>query len=80
MDAQRLEERRRFRRLADESQWYSPFALALTTGMCPCEYLALKQADIELARDTASVCAEQSRYWDQCGTSMTRNVNKFAEL
>ena len=34
--------------VAEEAEWYSLFALALTTGMRPSEYLALKWSDIEL--------------------------------
>lgn len=39
-----------------ESEWYALFALALTTGMRPSEYLALKWSDFDWHRGTASVC------------------------
>jgi integrase len=51
-----VEECRRFLPIAEESVWYSLSALALTNGMRPSEYLALKWADIDFARGTASVC------------------------
>jgi tetratricopeptide (TPR) repeat protein len=43
-------------RVARESEWYAPFALALTTGMRPNEYLALKWSDIDWHCGTVSVC------------------------
>ncbi len=55
MDALSVEECRQFLSVAKESEWYSLFALALTTGMRPSEYLALKWADIDFTRGTASV-------------------------
>jgi integrase len=42
MDASASKECRRFLTVARESEWYTLFALALTTGMRPSEYLALK--------------------------------------
>ena len=56
MDALSVEECRRFLTVARESEWYALFALALTTGMRPSEYLALKWSDIDWQRGTASVC------------------------
>jgi integrase len=46
---------RRFLAVARESQWYELFALALTTGMRPSEYLALKWNDIDWQRSCTSV-------------------------
>jgi integrase len=56
MDALSVEECKRFLTVARESEWYALFALALTTGMRPSEYLALKWSDIDCHRGTASVC------------------------
>lgn len=56
MEALSVEECRRFLSVARESEWFALFALALTTGMRPSEYLALKWSDIEWQRGTASVC------------------------
>ena len=56
MEALRVEECRRFLGVAEKSEWYSLLALALTTGMRPSEYLALKWSDIDWHRGTASVC------------------------
>lgn len=55
MEARSVEECRRFLSIAEASEWYPLFALALTTGMRPSEYLALKWSDIEWQRGTASV-------------------------
>jgi integrase len=55
MEALSVEECRRFLSVAEESELYALFALALTTGMRPSEYLALKWSDIDLQRGAASV-------------------------
>ena len=55
MEALSVEECKRFLTVARESEWYALFALALTTGMRPSEYLALKWRDIDWHRGTASV-------------------------
>ena len=55
MDALCVEECRQFLAVAAESKWFALFALALTTGMRPSEYLALKCSHIEWLRGTASV-------------------------
>jgi integrase len=47
MEALSVEECRRFLEVAERSEWYSLLALALTTGMRPSEYLALKWTDID---------------------------------
>jgi integrase len=56
MEALSVEECKRFLTVARESEWYALFALALTTGMRPSEYLALKWSDIDWQRGAASVC------------------------
>lgn len=56
MDALSVEECRRFLAGAKQSEWFALLALALTTGMRPSEYLALKWSDIDWQRGTASVC------------------------
>lgn len=50
-----VEECRRFLAVAEKSPRYALFALALTTGMRPSEYLALKWSDIDWQRGTASI-------------------------
>ena len=50
-----VEECRRFLDVAAKSEWFPVLALALTTGMRPSEYLALKWTDIDWQRGTASV-------------------------
>ena len=55
MNALSVEECRRFLSVAKEPEWYPLFALALTTGMRPSEYLALKWSDIDWQRGAASV-------------------------
>src|SRR5580700_8327001 len=56
MEALSVEECRRFLHVAEKSEWFPVLALALTTGMRPSEYLALKWTDIDWQRGTASVC------------------------
>jgi integrase len=55
MEALSVEECRQFLAVAAESEWHALLALALTTGMRPSEYLALKWSDIDWQRGTASV-------------------------
>ena len=56
MQALSVDECRQFLSAAKKSKWFGLFALALTTGMRPSEYLALKWSDIDWDRSTASVC------------------------
>ena len=56
MEALSVEECRRFLAGARETEWFALYALALTTGMRPSEYLALKWGDIDWQRGAASVC------------------------
>ncbi len=56
MEALSVEECRRFLQVARETEWFALYALALTTGMRPSEYLALKWGDIDWQRGAASVC------------------------
>jgi integrase len=56
MEALSVEECRRFLNIAEKSEWFPVLALALTTGMRPSEYLALRWTDIDWKRGTASVC------------------------
>lgn len=56
MAALSVEECRRFLEVAEKSDWFPLLALAMTTGMRPSEYLALKWSDIDWQRGTASVC------------------------
>jgi integrase len=72
MDALSVEECRRFLTVAKESKRFALFALALTTGMRPSEYLALKWSDIDWRRGTASV----SRTIQTTGTGWTFDDTK----
>jgi integrase len=54
METLSVEEYRRFLDVAEKSAWFP--VLALTTGMRPSEYLALRWTDIDWQRGTASVC------------------------
>jgi integrase len=56
MEALSVEECRRFLTSARQSKCFTLFALALTIGMRPSEYLALKWSDIDWQRGAASVC------------------------
>jgi integrase len=56
MEALSVEECRRVLQAARETEWFALYALALTTGMRPSEYLALKWSDIDWQRGAASVC------------------------
>ena len=55
MEALSVDECERFLAVARESKWFALFALALTSGMRPSEFLALKWTDIEWQRGTASI-------------------------
>ena len=55
MQALSVDECKRFLAAARESEWFGLFALALTTGMRPGEYPALKWGDIDWQRGTVSV-------------------------
>ncbi len=56
MEALSVEQCRRFLAVARETKWFALYALALTSGMRPSEYLALKWSDIDWDRGAASVC------------------------
>jgi integrase len=56
MEALSVEECKRFLAVAKDSRWFALSALALTSGMRPSEYLALKWSDIDWHRGAASVC------------------------
>ena len=76
MEALSVEECRRFLTVARESEWYALFAPALTTGMRPSEYLALKWSDIDWQRGAASVCRTiqvSSNAWTFYDTKRKRN-------
>jgi integrase len=72
MEALSVEECRRFLAVARASRWFGLFALALTTGMRPGEYLALKWSDIDWQRGTASV----SRTIQETGSERTFDDTK----
>ena len=56
MEALSVDECRRFLSVNQGTELFALFALALTTGMKPSEYLALKWSDIDWQRGAASVC------------------------
>ena len=55
VEGPRFEECWRFLDVARQTDWYALFDLALTTGMRPCEYPALRWGDIDWSRGAASV-------------------------
>jgi len=76
MEALSVEECRQFLAVARQSKQFALFALAVTTGMRPSEYLALKWSDIEWSRGTASVCRTiqfSSSGWDFFDTKRKRS-------
>jgi integrase len=82
METISVEECRRFLAIARESRWFGLFALALTTGMRPSEYRALKWSDIDWQRGSASVCRtvqETSSGWtlDDSKRKHSRRVVKL---
>jgi integrase len=82
MEALSVEECRRFLEVAEKSEWFPLLALALTTGMRPSEYLALKWSDIDWQRGTASVCrtiqvAGSSWTFDDTKRKRTRRIVKL---
>jgi len=56
MEALSVDECRNFLAVAREKEGFALYALALTSGMRPSEYLALKWSDIDWQRGAASVC------------------------
>jgi integrase len=82
MEALSVDECRRFLTVAKESEWFALFALALTTGMRPSEYLALKWSDINWQRGTASVCrsiqlSKSGWHFDDTKRKRSRRVVKL---
>jgi integrase len=82
MEALSVEECCRFLEVAQKSEWFTLLALALTTGMRPSEYLALRWSDIDWQRGTAEqpASAEQYRSQERHGPSTTRSANAAGGL
>lgn len=85
MEALSVEECRRFLLAARETEWFALYALALTTGMRPSEYLALKWSDLDWQRGAASVCRtiQQSKagwLFDDAKRKRSRRVVKLHEF
>ncbi|MBZ5675298.1 MAG: site-specific integrase [Acidobacteriia bacterium] len=79
MEALSVEECRRFLAATKETEWFALYALALTTGMRPSEYLALKWSDIDWQRGAASVCrtiqhSKTGRLFDDTKRKRSRRV------
>jgi integrase len=62
MEALSVEECRRFLEVARETEWFALYALALTTGMRPSEYLALKWSDSRLAARRGKCLSNHSAF------------------
>ena len=62
MEALRVEECRRFLAAARETDWLGLYVLALTAGLRPSEYLALKRSDIDGERPGISSAANGAAY------------------
>jgi integrase len=69
------EEARRFLEHALRTQYGTVFALALTTGMRPSEYLALRWSDIDWANETVTVARtlEKGSGWKFAETKRARS-------
>ncbi len=84
MEALSVEECKRFLQAARETEWFALYALALTTGMRPSEYLALKWSDIDWQRGAASVCrtVQHSKGWlfDDTKRKRSRRVVKLQDF
>lgn len=85
MEALSVEECRRFLAVARESELFALLALALTTGMRPSEYLALKWSDIYWQRGAASVCrtiqhSKAGWVFDDTKRKRSRRVVKLQEF
>src|ERR1700730_15850861 len=85
MDALSVDECRRFLAIARETEWSALYALALTTGMRPSEYLALKWSDIDWHRGAASVCrtvqhSKAGFLFDDTKRKRSRRVVKLQEF
>lgn len=85
MQALSVEECRRFLEAARQSEWFALFALALTTGMRPSEYLALKWCDMDWARGAVSVCrtihySKAGWAFDDTKRKRSRRVVKLQEF
>ena len=78
MEALSVEECRRFLAAAREMEWFALYALALTTGMRPSEYLALKWGDIDCST-AQRVYVGQSSIRRPAGCSTTRSESVVAE-
>jgi integrase len=85
MEALSVEECRRFLAVTRETEWFALYALALTTGMRPSEYLALKWGDIDWQRGAASVCrtiqhSKAGWTFDDTKRKRSRRVVKLQEF
>lgn len=85
MEALNVEQCRRFLAAAKQSEWFALFALALTTGMRPSEYLALKWSDIDWERGAASVCrtiqvSPEGWTFDDTKRKRSRRIVKLQEF
>jgi integrase len=85
MEALSVEECRRFLAAARETEWFALYALALTTGMRPSEYLALKWSDVDWQRGAASVCrtiqhSKAGWLFDDTNRKRSRRVVKLQEF
>ena len=85
MEALSVDECRRFLAAARETEWFPLYALALTTGMRPSEYLALKWSDIDWQRGAASVCrtiqhSKAGWTFDDTKRKRSRRVVKLQEF
>ena len=56
MEALSVEEWGRFLGAARETEWFALYSLALTPGIRPSGYLALKWSDIDWQRGAVNVC------------------------
>lgn len=74
MQALSVDEAARFLMAASEDRWHILFALALTTGMRPEEYLALQWKDVDLDKGIATV--QRALVWNRKGGGWTFTAPK----
>jgi integrase len=85
MEALSVDECKRFLAVAKETEWFALYALALTTGMRPSEYLALKWSDIDWQRGAASVCrtiqhSKEGWHFDDTKRKRSRRIVKLQDF
>ena len=74
MEALSVEECRRFLDAARGTEWHALCALALTTGMRPSEYLALKWSDVDFEERVLTIRAFNTKTMQERQVSLTTRL------